>query len=268
MTRFCHFLMFALVSWQAGAAERPNFVIFIADDLAWEDSGAYGHPTIRTPHIDSMARDGMRFDRAYLTCSSCSPSRCSILTGRYPHSTGGGELHLPLPASQTMVTKPLQEAGYWTAAVGKWHLGEAVASQVDYRQPSQPETMGETWVTALQDRPRDKPFFLWAAHSDPHRDYEPGAIDPPHDPADVVVPSFLPDAPEVRADLALYYDEISRFDQHIGLVLAELQKQDIAQNTLVLVISDNGRPFPRSSHAFHRSLASTHSRGLGQQTSC
>ncbi len=85
---------------------------------------------------------------------------------------------------------------------------------------------------------------MWAAHSDPHRGYKPGAVDPPHKSADVVVPPFLPDTPAVREDLALYYDEVSRFDGHIGLVLSELDKQQVADNTFVLVISDNGRPFP------------------------
>jgi N-sulfoglucosamine sulfohydrolase len=233
------------------ADEPPNFVIFVADDMAWEDCGAYGHPTIRTPNIDALAKDGMRLDRAYLTCSSCSPSRCSIMTGRYPHSTGAGELHLPLPGNQTMFTQPLKNAGYWTAAVGKWHLGEAVAGQVDYRKPSRPEAMGDAWVKAIKDRPRDKPFFLWAAHSDPHRGYKPGAVRPPHTADDVVVPPFFPDTPEVRKDLALYYDEISRFDSHIGMVLRELEGQGVADNTLVLVISDNGRPFPHCKTRVH-----------------
>jgi arylsulfatase A-like enzyme len=235
----------------ADADQRPNFVIFVADDMAWDDCGAYGNPAVRTPNIDALARAGMRFDRAYLTCSSCSPSRCSMLTGRYPHATGAGELHLPLPADQTLLTQPLRDAGYWTAAVGKWHLGEAVADQVDYRKPSRPDAMGRAWVTALTQRPKDKPFFLWAAHSDPHRGYQVGAVDPPHQAADVVVPPLFPDTPEVRQDLALYYDEVSRFDQHIGMVLAELENQGAADNTLVLVISDNGRPFPHCKTRVH-----------------
>ena len=96
-----------------------NFIIFVADDMAWDDSGPYGNQSVRTPNLDRLAEEGMRFDRAYLTCSSCSPSRCSMLTGRYPHNTGAGELHLPLPADQVMLTQPLKQAGYWTAVVGK-----------------------------------------------------------------------------------------------------------------------------------------------------
>src|SRR5687768_4966787 len=75
----------------------PNFVVFIADDLGYGDLGCYGHPVLKTPTIDRLAREGMRFDRAFLTISSCSPSRASILTGRYPHNTGAPDLHQPLP---------------------------------------------------------------------------------------------------------------------------------------------------------------------------
>lgn len=254
-TSICCWLPFGLLvllsSVSVGEETRPNFIIFVADDMAWEDCGAYGHPTVRTPNIDQLAADGMRFDRAYLTTSSCSPSRCSMLTGRYPHSTGAGELHLPLPKDQTMFTVPLREAGYWTASVGKWHLGEAVANQVDYRKGARPAAMGGAWVQALKDRPKDKPFFLWAAHSDPHRGYQPGAIATPHKPEEVVVPPFFPDTPEVRRDIALYYDEVSRFDQHIGETLAELEAQGQTENTFVLVISDNGRPFPHCKTNVH-----------------
>ena len=250
-TRWIPTILLCLLSVLTVVADSPNFVIFVADDMAWEDCGAYGHPNIRTPNIDALARDGIRFDRAYLTTSSCSPSRCSILTGRYPHSTDAGELHLPLPANAKMVTTPLRDAGYWTAAVGKWHLGEAVANQVDYRKGARPADMGKAWVQALHDRPAEKPFFLWAAHSDPHRGYQPGAVDPPHTRDDVVVPPFFPDTPEVRDDLALYYDEVSRFDEHIGMVLEELQSQGVADNTLVMVISDNGRPFPHCKTRVH-----------------
>ena len=77
--------------------KKPNFVFFLADDISQEDFGCYGHPTIKTPHTDALAAKGMRFDNAYLTTSSCSPSRCSIITGRYPHNTGAPELHVKLP---------------------------------------------------------------------------------------------------------------------------------------------------------------------------
>ncbi|MCC6884871.1 MAG: sulfatase-like hydrolase/transferase, partial [Verrucomicrobiales bacterium] len=72
---------------------RPNLVLILADDLGWADSKPYGHPALRTPHLDRFAKEGLRFDRAYVTASACSPSRASIITGRYPHNTQAEELH-------------------------------------------------------------------------------------------------------------------------------------------------------------------------------
>ncbi len=252
----------------AAGPQRPNVVLIIADDMAWDDCGAYGNPKVRTPHIDRLAREGMRFDRAFVTASSCSPSRSSILTGRYPHNTGAEELHWPLPPEQVTFVEKLKASGYWTAAAGKWHLGNAVKDRFDVVREADPsgfqlgtgkndkarmsaEGSGaaqsgcDQWVPVLRDRPRDKPFFLWLAALDPHRDYQPGTIPEPHRPEDVTVPPYLPDVPEVRKDLALYYDEIGRLDHYVGEVLAELDRQGVAGETLVLFLSDNGRPFPR-----------------------
>ena len=259
-------LLIAHLSEAAESTRHPNIVFLIADDMAWDDCGAYGHKTVRTPNIDKLAREGMRFDRAFLTASSCSPSRSSMITGRYPHNTGAQQLHWPLPADQITFVELLRKAGYWTAAAGKWHLGEAVKDRFDLVREADPagfrlanpaarsatpaDESGKSgagrWVSTLQARPKDKPFFLWLAAFDPHRDYEEGIIPKPHRPEEVVVPPYLPDVPETRKDLALYYDEITRLDRYVGDVLAELDRQGERDNTLVLFISDNGRPFPRA----------------------
>ena len=240
----------------------PNFVVMIADDMSWEDCGAYGHKTVRTPNIDRLAKEGMRFTAGFVTTSSCSPSRASMLTGRYPHNTGAEQLHWPLPGKHTTFVELLKRAGYWTAAAGKWHLGGEVKDRFDvvrepgsagYQLPingkgrmvASDRSGCEQWVPTLQGRPKEKPFFLWLAALDPHRDYEPNTIPEPHKPEDARVPPYLPDVPETRKDLALYYDEITRLDRYVGEVLAELERQNAASNTLVLFISDNGRAFPR-----------------------
>lgn len=233
----------------AGASDdekgkRPNFVIMIADDQGWNDAGCYGHPHIRTPHIDRLAAEGLKFTSAFLTCSSCSPTRCSIMTGRYPHSTGAMELHQPLPADQVVFPGLLKKAGYYTASAGKWHLGEPAKTSFDAVVGGGPSGC-ERWVETLRNRPKDKPFFLWLASIDPHRGYQPNTIPQPHEQEDAVVPPFLPDVPETRKDLGMYYDEITRMDGYIGQVLDELDRQGVADNTFVLFLSDNGRPFPR-----------------------
>ena len=259
-------LLFFMSDCRADAIEvPPNLVLIIADDMNWDDCGVYGHPSIRTPHIDQLAAEGIRFEHAYLTTNSCSPSRSSILTGRYPHNTGAEQLHWPLPAGIQTFAAELRGAGYYTAAAGKWHLGDAVrdhfdriyeASTAGFVLPSgkegEPGKMiaaqpsgCEDWEKALQERPDDQPFFLWLAALDPHREYTEGALDPPHRREDVIVPPHLPDTPEVREDLRLYYDEIGRLDTYVGKVLQALEDQGVSDNTLVLFISDNGRPFPR-----------------------
>jgi arylsulfatase A-like enzyme len=151
-----------------------------------------------------------------------------------------------VPAAQVLFTTPLREAGYFTAAAGKWHLGPHVTRQFDRVLDKPPGPAGaEQWVELLRARPKDKPFFLWLAAIDPHRPYGQRA-EPRHDPAGVVVPPYLPDTPVVRKDLADYLDEVARLDDHVGAVLDELDAQGVAKGTAVVFLSDNGRPFPRS----------------------
>lgn len=241
---------------------RPNIVFIIADDMAWEDSGAYGHPNIKTPNIDKLAKDGMRFDNAFLTASSCSPSRTSIITGLYPHNTDAEQLHWPLPANRITFVEHLKAAGYWTAQAGKWHLGDAVKDRFDivhdigtsgFQLASNGEKAKqkgdgsgcEQWVSTINERPKDKPFFLWLAAVDPHRPYTEDIINKSHLLEDVILPPYFPDTPEVRNDFVHYYNEITRLDNYVGDVVSELEKQGLSKNTLILFISDNGRPFPR-----------------------
>ncbi|MFT5130873.1 MAG: N-sulfoglucosamine sulfohydrolase [Rhodothermales bacterium] len=245
---------------------RPNIVLIIADDIAWDDIGPEGNPKVQAPNIDRLAAEGMWCDRAFLTIASCSPSRSSIISGRYPHNTDAEQLHWPLPGSTPTFVDALRKAGYWTAAAGKWHLGSEIKEHFDvvheadvsgYQIP--PGSKGgfahtmkgeiasgcDQWLPTLESRPKDKPFFLWLASLDAHRPYYPGIIPKPHTLSDVALPPYLVDIPEIRQDFALYYDEITRFDGYLGRVMDELEKQGVADNTLLLFISDNGRPFPR-----------------------
>lgn len=232
-------------SFQKNEPEKqPNFIVFIADDAAWNDCGPYGNANIKTPNINKLSEEGLVFDNAFLTTSSCSPSRCSILTGRYPHSTGAPELHQLLPHDQVLFAGELQKVGYYTALAGKYHIGDP-RTEFDSIYGGGPSGC-ENWVRALQNRPMDKPFFLWLAAFDPHRDYQPNTIPEPHNPKDVIVPPYLPDADSTRKDLALYYDEISRLDSYLGKVMDELKVQGVDENTLVIYMTDNGRPFPRA----------------------
>lgn len=224
---------------------QPNIVFFIADDVSQEDFGCYGHPTIKTPNTDALAANGLRFDNAYLTISSCSPSRCSIITGRYPHNTGAPELHIDLPEKQVRFPELLRKAGYYTVLAGKNHMFGNKDRAFDKITRGGRPGGEEDWVAHVRNRPKDKPFFFWFASYDAHRSWQINDKAPEYDPEDVVVPPYLIDGPETRKDLAQYYHEVSRFDHYIGLVAEELKKQKVLDNTMIVIAADNGRPFPR-----------------------
>ena len=227
----------------------PNIILFIADDVGWNDLGCYGNIAVATPNIDRMARQGIRFTNTYLTASSCSPSRTSIISGRYPHNTGSAELHTPLPAEVPIFPELLQEAGYYTAQAGKWHMGEDARRGFDVIHDDGEENGdgGEAmWLTTLRERPKDQPFFLWLAAIDAHRIWGPNDFSGKNDADEIDPPPFLADTDSTKEDLAHYYDEITRFDDYIGKVEEELEKQGVLDNTIIIIMSDNGRPFPRS----------------------
>lgn len=227
----------------------PNFIIFIADDVSWDDLGCYGNKQVKTPVTDGLADNGIRFNNAYLTASSCSPSRNSIMTGRYPHNTGAAELHTEPPLDMLSLPEVLKSNGYFTATSGKFHMGKYIKKGFDVISRNH-EGIGnsgsDSWVRVLQERPKDKPFFLWYAALDAHRAWGENQYSGTHDPDSLAPPFYLHNGPGTRKDLAQYYDEVHRFDVRIGEVIEELEKQNVLDNTMIIVMSDNGRPFPHS----------------------
>ena len=219
--------------------EKPNIVILLADDVDWKDFGCYGNDAIRTPEIDDLAKTGLLFQNAFLTTSSCSPTRISVLTGKYPHATGAEDLHMPLPKDEVFISTYLQKAGYHTGHMQKTHYGPNGDKQFQWYSKGSD-------IRPLIKEAGDKPFFLWVGFRDAHRPYKPNTVDPPHDPAKVKVPPYLADTPETRADLALYYDEITHMDEQIGDMKKALEEAGELDNTLIIFFSDNGRPFPRA----------------------
>ncbi|WP_129778277.1 sulfatase family protein [Peristeroidobacter soli] len=244
---------------RAASAEKRNVLLLIADDQGL-DAGCYG-TGIATPRIDALARRGTRFTQAFAAVSSCSPSRSVIYTGLYSHSNGmyglAHDVH-----NQSLLdgvdTLPLmmKRAGYATALVGKKHVRPDSAFVYDAELA--PERSGIRDVAFMADealrfiRGVDRPFFVTVAYSDPHRapvnygnDRAWPRVEPVHyDPARVPLPSHLPDVPEVRRDLAEYYQSVSRLDTGVGLLLDGLRDAGHADDTLIIYLSDNGRPFP------------------------
>ncbi len=250
-------------------AAKPNFVIFFADDLAYGDLSSYGHPTINTPHIDGLARDGLQLTSFYSGAAVCSPARAALLTGRYPLHAGmprntgpGSDVHMD--RDQIILPQILRKAGYASMAVGKWHLGHQDASLLPvgrgfdrfYGLPYSND-MIKPWVQT------DLPMHLYddadpveeVGHEQDHLTvrYTETAVSFIEEQADSNTPFLLylaysmphlpvHAAPERQgtSTAGRYGDVIETIDWSVGQVLEMLDQAGIADNTLVVFTSDNG----------------------------
>ena len=237
----------------------PSVILLIADDHGRDALGCYGNNAIQTPNLDRLAHQGVRFTQAYCTTASCSASRSVIMTGLYNHLNGQyGHAHSfhhfhtrdwvrPLPAL-------LRERGYKTGIIGKFHVNPESQYGFDFNPP-----VGSRNVAAMAKHAREflktvdgQPFYLQVGYSDPHRAAKgfanegkyPGVKAIRYDPDKVRVPAFLPDRPEVRAELAEYCQSVSRLDQGVGMIADALREAGRENDTMVIYISDNGMAFP------------------------
>lgn len=218
-------------------AQPPNILVLIADDAGWKDFGCYGGQ-LPTPNIDALAKGGMQFNNAFLTSSSCSPSRTSTLTGQYAHTTGTEDMHVPLPAGIRILPSYLKEKGYFTGHLFKTHYGKAAEKQFDW-YGNKPASFNKFLDTAA-----GKPWFMWVGFNDPHRPYNTKEYRKKFAAKEVAVPLYLADDLATRADLADYFSEIMRLDEQVGVMVNELKARNLFRNTLVIFLSDNGSPFP------------------------
>lgn len=251
----------ALGPLHAGAAKPKNVVLIVADDLGLQ-LGCYGDPSARTPNIDALAKEGTRYDLAFCTTSSCSPSRAVLLSGLHSHANGMYGLQHGVHKQSSLdsirgLPNLLRDAGYRSACVGKYHLGPEPNYHFD-ATPNDGGMASRNAVRLAENAERwirnggPQPFFVYLCFTDPHRAGTgfangrpyPGVQEVRFDPAKVTVPPFLPDRPEVRADLADYYQSVSRMDQGVGRMMQALRNTGHLDDTLILFLSDNGMPFP------------------------
>jgi N-sulfoglucosamine sulfohydrolase len=244
----------------ASAAEpaHHNVVLLVADDLGME-LGCYGNKVIKTPNIDTLAKNGTRFTQSFATVSSCSPSRACLYSGLYTHTSGQyglahAEHHFRSHENLQSLPRVLKTAGYHCAILGKNHVAPVEAFPfekeitVNTRSVAVMAQKAKEYITANGD----KPFCLIMGYGDPHRggpnfanhQTYPGVKETKYDPKDMIVPDFLPDQLSTRADLAQYYQAVSRLDFGIGLMLDVIKETKHADDTLVIFLSDNGIPFP------------------------
>lgn len=237
----------AAASAGLAAGPGPNVVVVIADDWSFPHAGVYGDPVVKTPHFDRVAREGVLFTRSYCASPSCTPSRGAILTGQAVHRLeNGANLWSDLPAKFATYPDLLEAAGYRVGLTGKgWGPG-SLELFGRARNPAGPTFPGFAAFLDAAGADKDRPFCYWYGSQDPHRPYDEGTgAKSGKTPADVVVPPYLPDTPEIRGDILDYMFEVERFDAQLGAILGELDRRDLAGNTIVVVTSDNGWPFPR-----------------------
>lgn len=268
--RFTAAITLLLLLGDAAIGAQRNVVLIVTDDQGMV-AGCYGNRVIKTPNIDALAADGTRFTNAFCTTSSCSPSRSVILTGLFNHANGmygleHGYNHFRSFDNVKSLPVMLGKAGYRSARVGKYHVGPESVFQFDKilggnsRNPVDMAERSRRFIEAKSDQP----FFLYYATNDPHRggpakwaplkpnsfgnerpgEEPPGVVPVHYKPGDVIVPPFLPDTPACRAELAQYYESISRVDSGVGRLVEILKKAGKFDDTLIIYISDNGVPWP------------------------
>jgi arylsulfatase A-like enzyme len=230
----------------ARADPRPDILFCIADDWGFPHAGAYGDKLVKTPNFDRVAAEGALFTHSFCASPSCTPSRAAILTGQAIHRLEeSGNLHSTLQAKFDVYPDLLEKSGYVVGLKGKgWGPGNFQAGGRT-RNPAGPAA--KSFDDFLTSVPKERPFCFWFGSSDPHRPYEKGSgVKSGMKLEDVTVPPWLPDTPETRSDLCDYALEVQRFDRDLGEHLRLLEASGRAENTFVVVTSDNGIPFPRA----------------------
>ncbi len=245
-------------------SKRPNILFAIADDQAWPYSGAYGCKIVNTPAFDRVAGEGVLFNNAYCPAPQCAPSRASLLTGRNIWQNEEAGVHASLfPKKLQVYPDLLEDAGYKVGYTGKpwgpgnwsecgWSRNPAGEAYWDHENEV-PATgihkldYARNFESFLEQCPEEQPFCFWYGCFEPHRGYEEGSgVKHGKNLQDVDVPPYLPDNETVRSDILDYAFEIDWFDAHLGRMLEMLESRGMLENTLIVVTSDNGMPFPRA----------------------
>ena len=242
------------------AGKRPNILFCIADDASMKSFGAYGSTVAKTPAFDRLASQGVRFENAYNCNPKCSPARACLVTGRYSWQLKEACNHFAkFPPEFALYPHLLMKAGYHVGYTGKgWGPGRydgkynpagPAYNKIRKRPPYKgihPCDYAANFKLFLDEKKSDQPFCFWFGAHEPHRIYEKGSWKKTeHKLADVDVPPFLPDNDIVRGDLLDYTLEVEWYDLHLGRIIKLLKENGLFDNTLIIVTSDHGMPFPR-----------------------
>ena len=272
------FFSVTLFYCQPKQIQKPNILFAISDDQSYPHAGAYGYASVKTPAFDRIANEGILFNNAFAAAPGCSPSRASLLTGRHIWQIEEAGTHASSFQSKYVVyTDLLDSAGYHVGYTGKgwgpgnWQISGRTRNPVGnaystIRDENTPEHISKIDYAAnfevfLTERQPGQSFCFWYGGSEPHRRYKTGiGAENGYDIESIEVPPFLPDATEMKSDIADYLYEINHFDVHLGRMIKMLEEIGELDNTIIVVTSDNGMPFPRAKanmyeYGFHMPLA-------------
>jgi uncharacterized sulfatase len=250
-----------------GPPDRPNILVVLSDDQSWPHAGAYGADWLTTPHFNALAREGVLFNNAFVSAPSCAPSRASILAGRHFYQMEEGGIHGGfIPAKFPLYTHLLESAGYHVGYTGKscgpfWTNEESGQEKDPYGRKFNEHRIARgkhdihSWnnidyaanFRAFLSERSDRPFHFTFSSWEPHRPYRAGVAEAHgKDPARLGLPASLPDTPAVRSDFNEYAHEIDELDRDIGRFIEILKEHELYENTIIVVTSDNGMPFPHA----------------------
>jgi uncharacterized sulfatase len=234
--------IFSCSNQQKTAAQRPNILWIVADDLG-ADLGCYDTPVVKTPHIDQLAREGARYTNCFTVCAVCSPSRSALVTGMYPTSINSHQhrthFKKPLPDHVKVITHYFRKAGYFTCN-GKYGDKKKPGKQ-DYNFIADSIYDGTDW----SQRKPEQSFFAQIQIFGPHRAFQRDPANPV-DANQVEIPPYYPDHPITRQDWALYLENIQIVDKQVGTILQRLEDEKLVENTIVFFFGDQGRPHVRA----------------------
>ena len=230
------------VSFGSGKTAKPNFVFVIADDCTFRDIGCYGGQA-HTPNIDKLATEGMRFTQCFQSAPMCSPTRHNIYTGLYPAKSGAYPNHTFAKDGTKSVVHYLKPLGYRVALSGKKHINPPEVFPFEYSgKDNNPDFEAlDTFISECKDS--GTPFCIFACSNEPHSPWDKGDASR-YDAAKLKLPPYFVDTAETRESMTRYLAEITYYDWQVGQALALLQKHALADNTLVIVVSEQGSSFP------------------------
>lgn len=234
------------VSRPSNAAEteatRPNLVFIIADDCTFRDIGCYGGQA-HTPNIDRLAKEGMRLTKCFQAAPMCSPTRHNIYTGLYPVRSGAYPNHTFAEPGTKSIVHYLKPLGYRVALSGKTHIGPQEVFPFEYGGKGNNPDMQAIDQMMSECKSSSTPLCLFACSNEPHSPWNKGDASR-YPPDEIELPPYLVDTPVVRENFSNYLAEITYYDDQVGQILGLLDKHEMRDNTLVMVVSEQGNSFP------------------------